>query len=262
MKTLGLALGSGGARGVCHVGFIQALEEEGIKIDYIAGCSMGAVIGACHAKGMSGAEMKEEIMSLKPRDLIDLSPGIVSRMSVLRSRKVKELLERYLGDAKIEDLKIPFRCVATDLYSGEERVFAKGPAAVAVQASCAIPAVFKPVKYDGGCFVDGGCLDRLPVKAVKDMGADVVVAVDALKNTEESADKVGNILSMILRLFDVMDKHMTKKELEIEASCCDLLVQPEMKGMSQYLIKDLDLAFDDGYKEGKAAAPRIRELLA
>lgn len=260
-KTLGLALGSGGSRGVAHIGVLLALQEEGIKPDFITGCSMGAVIGGCFASGMSAEKIRDVVLQLKARDLLDIGPGFVSRMSVLRTKKLEELLAEYLGDVAIEDMKIPFRCIATDLYSGKLHVFESGPAAIAVQASSTIPCVFKPVEFNGMLLVDGGCLCRVPSRQVKEMGADVVLAVDALVNTYEPVKKVGNILELVLRVFDIMDSQQTEMHNKIDGGIADVLLKPELKDMSQYMIKDLDRAFDEGYKLCKENLDRIRELL-
>ena len=112
MKKLGIALGAGGSRGVAHVGFLQALEEEGIKPDYITGSSMGAIVGAAYAAGMSAEEIKTVVLGLKLRHLI--SPAY-ARGGFLSTRKARKILERYLGDTRFEDLKIPFRCVAVEM---------------------------------------------------------------------------------------------------------------------------------------------------
>lgn len=260
-KTLGLALGSGGARGVCHAGFLLALEEEGIKPDYIAGCSMGSVIGGCYASGMSAQQIKEAILKIKAWDLLDVSPAVITKLSLLRGNKMRDLLVEYVGVEKLEDMKIPFRCVATELYSGKLHVFKKGNAALAIQASSTIPVVFRPVKDGSKMYVDGGCLCRVPVKVVKDMGADVVVAVDALKNAEKPVDKVPNIVSMVLRVFDIMDANQTKQSRKLEKGLCDLLIEPEMEGLSQYVVKNLDKAFDEGYAAGKANIGKIKDLI-
>lgn len=260
-KTLGLALGSGGARGVAHVGFLRALEEEGIKPDYIAGCSMGSVVGACYASGISALEIKDVVLGIKARDLIDVSPNVITKMSLMRGKKMSNLLVEYLGDKKIEELPIPFKCVATELHTGKIHVFDSGNVAKAVQASSSIPVIFRPVKIDKNLFVDGGCLCRVPVGVVKEMGADVVVAVDALKNTTEEVEKIPNIVNMVLRIFDVMDAHMTELTRKVEDGLCDLLIEPEMSGMSQYLVKDLDKAYAEGYEAGKANVQKIKELL-
>lgn len=260
-KKLGFALGSGGARGVAHVGFLQAMEEAGIKPDYISGCSMGSVVGGCYASGLSPAEIRDVILNLKARDILDISPALVTKMSILRSKKMRDLLVEYMGDEKLEELQIPFRCVATELYSGKLHTFKKGSAADAIQASSTMPAVFRPVKKGNKMFVDGGCLCRVPVKTVKDMGAEVVVAVDVLKNAAEPVDEVHNIVSMVLRIFDIMDTNQTKQMMKIHGKMCDLYLEPEMKGMSQYLIKDLDKAYEEGYLIGKENADKIKELI-
>lgn len=260
-KTLGLALGSGGARGVAHAGFLFALEEEGIVPDYIAGCSMGSVVGGCYAKGMTAAEIKEAILGLKIYDIVDVNVSPITQMSILRSKKMRDLLAEYLGNTNIEDMKIPFRCVATDLISGKLHVFEKGSAVKAVQASSTIPTVFRPVKRSTGLYVDGGCLCRVPVRVVKEMGADVVVAVDVLQNAAEPIDAVHNIVSMTLRVFDIMDTHQTNMRRELEKGMCDLWLEPEIKGMSQYVIRDLDRAFDAGYKLGKENIDNIKNLI-
>lgn len=261
-KTLGLALGSGGARGVAHVGFLKALEEADIRPDFISGCSMGAVVGGCYASGMRAQELKDIVLQLKPRHIIDINPVPISRMSILRSKKMSDLLAEHLGDLDIKDLKIPFRCVATDLLSGGLHVFKSGRAALAVQASSTIPGVFRPVEIEGKLLVDGGCLCRVPVRQVKELGADVVVAVDVLKNCSETVDKPTNILNMMLRVYDVMDAHNTAIMRECEKDIIDLWLAPEMKGMSQYVIKDLERAYNEGYETGKANTDRIKELLS
>lgn len=260
-KTLGLALGSGGARGVAHVGFLQALEEEGIKPDYITGCSMGAVVGGCYASGMTVKEMKDIVLSIKKRHIIDLSPQPITKMAILRSRKVYELLKENCKKNKIEEFDIPFKCVATDILSGKLHVFEKGEAALAMQASSTIPSIFRPVKIRNKLLVDGGCLCRVPIKLVKDMGADVVVAVDVLKNCSEPIDEVENLIKLMLRVVDVMDANATSLLKARDGKLCDLYLEPEMKGMSQYLIKDLDRAYEEGYGIGRANVDKIKELL-
>lgn len=260
-KKLGLALGSGGARGVAHIGFLHALDEAGIKPYCIAGCSMGAVVGGCYASGLSAAEIRDVVLSLKPRDILDVSPAIITKMSLLRSKKMRDLLVEYLGKKDIKDLPIKFACVATDLMSGKLHTFTEGNAAKAIQASSTMPTVFRPVKIGDALYIDGGCLYRVPVKTVKDLGADVVVAVDVLSNAAEPIDEVHNIVTMVLRVFDIMDTHQTEQARLQEGDLCDLLLEPEMKGMSQYVIKDLRRAYDEGYAMGKKNIKKIRSLI-
>lgn len=260
-KKLGLALGAGGARGVVHAGFLQALEEEGIRPDYITGCSMGSVVGGCYASGMPVSEMRGVLLSLKIRDIVDLNPLMIFQMSLLGSKKMYELVDANLRKKRIEDFPIPFKCVATDLISGKMHVFDRGEAALAIQASSTIPSVFKPVPYGDKLFVDGSCLCRVPVRLVKEMGADVVVAVDAMKNTSQPSDDFHNIFKMLLRVYDVMDANATAMRREIDGNLCDLYLEPEMEGVSVMQVKDLDKPYDEGYALGKKNAAKIKELL-
>ncbi|MDE7265392.1 MAG: patatin-like phospholipase family protein [Clostridia bacterium] len=260
-KTLGLALGSGGARGIVHAGFLAALDEAGIKPDYITGCSMGSVVGGCYASGLSAKEIRDTFLSLRFFDLFDFSPGALVKMALLRSKKIYDLLAENLKVANIENFPIPFKCVATDLLSGKLHVFSKGDAALAIEASSTIPGVFRPVKFEDKLLVDGGCLCRVPFQLVKEMGADVVVAVDALFNTSEHVEKVNNIVSMMLRVFDVMDWNTSSILKERDKHLYDLWLEPELKGVTAYQVKELEGIYDEGYDLGKKNIQKIKELL-
>lgn len=260
-KTLGLALGSGGARGIAHIGILVALEEAGIKPDFVTGCSIGAVVGGCYCSGISAHEIRDIALRLRTRDIVDICPSLISRKSLLRSKKVEDLLFEYLGNIRIEDMPVPFRCLATDLISGGLHIFDKGKATLAVQASCAIPGVFRPVELDDMLLVDGGCLCRVPVKTVKDMGADVVVAVDVLSNVSQPIEKVGNVLSLLLRVFDLMDANQTDMRNQIEGGIANIVIKPVIDSVSQYSVKNLDKIYEVGYSLGKKYVDKIRALI-
>ena len=185
MKTLGLALGAGGSRGVAHVGFLKALEENGIKPDFIAGTSIGSVVGAFYAIGYSPDYMLKVALGLKSRDILDLSPLAIKNGTLLKSKKMAAILRRFLKDEQIEYLDIPFACVGLDIISGKKVVFDQGDLALAVQASSSIPMVFAPVEYENMLVADGCPVARVPVEEVRKMGADVVVAVDVLGGVHE-----------------------------------------------------------------------------
>lgn len=260
-KTLGLALGCGGARGIAHIGVLKALEEADITPDYICGASMGAVVGACYSNGMSTDDMLEAALKLKANDLIDVNINPLTTLGLLRSKKVQKIFVNNLGDATFDKLKIPFKCVATDLYSGKPYVFHEGSVALAVQASSAIPSVFRPVQYDGMLLVDGGVTCRVPVKQVKEMGADVVVAVDVLKNASMHVDKVSNIFTMIMRIYDIMDSQYSLVARTAEHKDYSLLLEPEMNGVNPYAIKDLNKAYEEGYNAAKQQIDNIKEMI-
>lgn len=261
-KKLGLALGAGGSRGVTHIGVLKALEEEGIHPDYIAGCSMGSVVGACYANGMTVERMLSTVLKLKTVHLMDFAVLPEPRPGFFKGDKMLNLLLKNLGDVTFDELKIPFRCVATDVCSGKTILLSEGKVVPCVRASSSIPILFKPYEMDGKMLVDGGVLCRVPAQQVRDMGADVVIAVDALANSYESVTEVKGIIAMILRLYDIMDSNNVDMIRELNPNAYDLWIAPEIKGMNQYSTKDVERAYEEGYALTKANIDKIKQLLA
>ena len=179
---VGLALSSGGARSLAHIGVIQVLEENGIEFDVIAGCSMGAYIGAVWAFGYDGISMERLAREVENRwgllQLID--PFILPRQGFLRGEKVKRRLKQSIGDAHFSELIRPLRIVATNLATLELAVFSSGEVAAAVHASSAIPGACIPVKLDGELYIDGGIADPLPVDVLEEMGIERIIAVNTI----------------------------------------------------------------------------------
>ena len=247
MKKLGLALGAGGARGIAHIGFLKGLEDNGIKPDFIAGTSMGSVVGSLYSLGISPSYMIKTALALRPRDLLDLSPMAIKNGTLLKSKKMSALLRRYLHEIQIEDLKIPFACVGLDIISGEKVVFTQGDVATAVQASSSIPMVFAPIAYENMLVADGAPVCRVPVQEVKNLGADVVVGVDVLGPVREM-DELKSILGYIIRIIDIYDSKVS--ELALEKNPPDILCTPDLGNMSQYKIDSdkMKFAYDKGYE--------------
>lgn len=181
-RRVGLALSSGGARGFAHVGVIQVLEENGIEIDVVAGCSMGSYIGAVWAAGYDGVAMERQARELEHRwglfDLID--PFILPRQGFLRGEKVKQRLKRAIGDVHFSELVRPLRIVATHLACLDRVVFSSGEVASAVHASSAIPGACVPVEVDGELYIDGGIADPLPVDVLQEMGIERIIAINTI----------------------------------------------------------------------------------
>ena len=258
-KKLGFALGAGGSRGVAHIGFLKAMEEEGIVPDYISGCSMGSVVGACYALGMKPDDMIKEINALKFADIFDLSLNPLGNGALLRAKKMYKKLQTYLGENTFEDLKRPFCCVATDLNSGTTVTLdGKTKVVDAVAASSSIPAIFKPVFIDDMTLVDGGVKCRVPIEQVRDMGADIVVAVDVLGQIRET-DRKYNMLSVIFRVYDIMDGESACRRKDMHEP--DLYIEPDLGEMIQYKFKDMDKAIETGYLTGKEYAKKIKGLI-
>ncbi len=260
-KKLGFALGAGGSRGVAHIGFLRAMEEEGIVPDFVSGCSMGSVVGSCYAKGYTTKHMEEIIKKLKFSDLLDLSLAPIKNGALLRSKKMKKKLQQYLGKTTFGELKIPFSCVAADLISGEVAVLGEKDDEVcqAVVASSSIPTIFKPIQMGEKLLVDGGVLCRVPIDTVRNMGADVIVAVDVLGKVRK-CDKKYNVFTIMTRTFDIADCELTKKTIKEKHP--DLFIEPDLGDMNQYKFKDIDFAIQKGYETGKAYADKIKRLIA
>ncbi len=175
--TIGLALGSGSARGLAHVGVIRAIQDAGIAVDFIAGTSMGALIGAVHAAGKLD-ELETAFLGFDWKKTVSFFDVVLPRSGLLDGAKVSELVRSHIHADGIEILPIPFAAVATDLVSGEEVVIRSGDVIEAVRASISVPGIFTPVRRDGRILVDGGLTDPVPASAVRAMGADIVIAVD------------------------------------------------------------------------------------
>lgn len=174
--VIGLALGSGAARGWAHLGVIAALEREGIRPDVICGCSIGALVGAAYASGKAG-QLHEWVLTLDWQAVLSML-DISLRGGLIRGDRVVQYCAQHFFDADFTTLRLPFACVATELASGREMWLREGSVADAVRASIALPGLFSPVLRDGRVLVDGGLANPVPVSLCRAMGADVVIAVE------------------------------------------------------------------------------------
>jgi predicted acylesterase/phospholipase RssA len=183
---LGLALSGGGARGFAHIGVLKALEEANIRIDFLSGTSMGGVIAAAYASGMSPEDIEAVTQEYKTiHNLWRLADPSFPRQGIFQGERLLAFFEKYLNGYTFEDARIPLTLVAVDLNSGQEVHIQEGSLAKAVRATVSIPGVFAPVKQNGQCLVDGGLLNNLPVDVVRDMGADIVLAVDVFSGADD-----------------------------------------------------------------------------
>lgn len=262
-KKLGLALGAGGARGVAHVGFLQALGEAGIRADCVAGCSMGSIVGACYCAGVPMETVYPIVTTLKLSKIATLNANILRACGLFRLTRARKLLEEYIGaDTCFSDLAVPFRCVATDLISGKTVCFSEGNVIDAIIASSSVPGAFSPVEKDGMLLVDGGVIERVPVREVKAMGAEVIVAVDVLGDLVAAAgEKPTNLIDAFLRYIDVIDTRVTKSKRRSRGKDIDLWLEPGLGKMNQYKVKDLQHAYEKGYELGKANIEKIASLI-
>lgn len=258
-KTLGFALGSGGSRGIAHIGFLQALEEENIRADYVTGCSMGAIVGACYCAGVSMERLKTRALALRLSQIATLNLTPMRANGLFRLNKARELLLEFLGEKTFEELEIPFCCVAVDLKAGKLAELREGIVVDSALASGSIPGAFTPTTIDDKVYIDGGILERVPVETLKRMGADVVIAVDVLGDLTVKEVEL-NPVSVLLRCIDIMDTNGTQRKRQHSADA-DLWLEPDLGAMDQYKVKDLQFAYERGYELGKANRDNIKALI-
>jgi NTE family protein len=187
---IGLALGSGGARGLAHIGVIKILEENNIPIDFIAGSSIGAMVGGFYAAGLDINKIEKIVKDTNWRQIFSLvDPYLIQ--GLIGGEKVKIFIESYIKGKKFEDCRIPFSAVATNLKNGEIVILNKGEMTPAIRASISLPLVFKPVEINKKMLVDAGLSSPVPAKIVRDMGADIVIAVNLDKHYYNEKSKHG-----------------------------------------------------------------------
>jgi NTE family protein len=182
-KKIGLALGSGSARGLAHIGVLKVLKAEGIPIDMIAGTSMGAVVGGLYALRRDITRIERLADEISWRRLLSLVDLTFHRTGLIRGQRVVAWAKSAIGDVQFRDLEIPFSCVATDIMTGREVVINEGSVMEAVRASSSIPGLFSLAKWRGQYLVDGGLVNPVPINTVKNMGAEFIIAVNVLPDT-------------------------------------------------------------------------------
>ncbi len=241
---LGLALGSGGAKGFAHIGALKAFEENGIEFDIVAGTSIGSVVGAFYAAGYTATDIIE---LLKRVDFGEIKNLFMIKMDTFGMFKV---IDREIGSLNIEELKKPFKAVATALESGEEHVFESGSVAKALCASSSIPPFFKPVVIDGVRYIDGAYTNAIPADLVKEMGADYVVGIDL--STEDS--KAG-LLSKIFPTY----KSKVSDPRAMGYANSDTMLHPDLNEFSSVAFWHGLKMYDIGYHHALTFIPKIKQ---
>lgn len=218
--VIALVLGSGGARGYAHIGVIEILEKYNIHPDFIVGTSAGSIVGALYASGKSADELKEIALSLKVNDVRDVK---LDMKGFFEGKKVEDFINQQVNDTQLQKLKIPMYVVATELQDGKKVVFNYGNTGQAVRASVAIPSMFIPTKIGTDEYVDGGLVSPVPVKTAKDLGADIVIAVDIL--AQPTHTETSNIWGLFNQNINIMQKHLAQEELKY----ADIVIQPDLR---------------------------------
>ena len=251
---LGLALGGGAARGFAHVGVIEVLEEAGIKPQLIVGTSAGSVVAAFYASGKTSAQLLRISEVMDESMLTDWTVPLITR-GVMRGDALTKYIDQQLSIKKIEEMKIPLGVVATDLHSGQAILFQRGDVALAVRASSSVPAVFPPVKIGDREYVDGGLVSPVPVRFARQMGADVVIAVDISSPPE--GNKADGMLQILLQTFSIMGKSINDFELRD----ADVVVRPQLQGVGSAAFNERKRSIEAGRAAMLALLPQLKLLL-
>jgi NTE family protein len=248
---VGLALGGGAARGFAHVGVIQVLEEAGIRPDLVVGTSAGSLVAALYASGKGSAHLQQVAESMEEAAFTDWTLPIFSR-GMLRGEALARYVNSQVGNKLIEEMALPLGIVATDLNSGQGVLFQRGDTGTAVRASSAVPAVFLPVRISGHEYVDGGLVSPVPVRFARQMGADLVVAVDISSAPE--GNPAGDTMQILLQTFAIMGKSINAYELR-EA---DVVVRPGLAGVKSADFAARRRAIEAGRAAMQQMLPQLR----
>lgn len=261
-KKFGIALGSGGAKGLVHIGILKVLEENGIRIDYIAGCSIGSLVGGLYAHFGEIAPVEKFFAGLDYKTLLRLFSDPVLNTGLLKGEKLVKYLDDYLSGGKIENCIIPFKAVATDLVTAQTVVIDKGKIAHAVRASGSVPIAFSPYKIGKRFLIDGGLSQSVPVSVVAEMGADVILAVNldsvffADGNRITNPDKVHTI-SFIDKIPDYLRFNLATHDCQD----ADIVITPQIPDIGWDKFADGADLIKAGENECRKKLEEIRRLL-
>lgn len=250
---VGLALGSGGLRGLAHVGVLRVLERENIPVDYIAGCSIGSMIGALYCAGQQPDTILKLARHLKRNYWLDF---IIPKMGIVSGEKVLQVMRLLTQQKSFADLKTPLAVVATEINHGKEVVFTEGDLAKAVRASISVPGIFVPYQWDDMLLVDGAVLNPTPIDVVRKMGADIVIGVDLAYASTVSS--ITNMFDVIIQSIDIMERELSKHR----QPHCDVLIRPEISHISPSSFEAIEECVALGEAATELVVGEIRRLLA
>lgn len=250
---LGLALSGGATRGIAHVGALQALQDNGIKIDFLSGTSIGALVAALYAFGISIEDIHRQALEMS---WLKISSLKISKSALLSNKIIGDIIEDFLGDASIEDAAIPLAIVTTDIARGEKVVLRSGNVSRAVMASSSIPGIFAPIKINERLLVDGFLVENVPLSPLWEMGADITIGIN-LASLKEYRDP-GGIINIIMNAFDIAIDSNTS----LSSRDADVLITPRLPETSISDSARPSELYDEGYKSTLLAIPRIQNVIA
>ena len=250
---IGLALGGGAAKGFAHIGVIKMLEANGFTPDVVSGTSAGSVVGALYAGGMDPYQMQQHAVALDEATIRDVS---LFSGGILKGQALQDYVNRMVGNRPFERMRKPFAVVSTKLATGERTIFVRGNVGQAVRASCSIPGVFEPAKIGDALYVDGGVVSPVPVDAARQLGADVVIAVDI--STRITGKRPENLLGVVNQTITIMGQKLGEQEL----TRADVVIRPRVNDIGPADFEQRARAIVEGEKAAVAMLPQIRAKLA
>jgi NTE family protein len=247
-----LVLGAGAAKGFAHVGVLKVLEANHVPVHMVVGTSVGSFVGSLSAYGYSAYDLQKIAMGIEKGEIADLT---VPDNGFVKGEKLEAYVNRMIRGTTIENLRIPFYAVATDIGSGEEIVFGRGNTGSAVRASCSIPGVFRPVRIGDRTYVDGGVVSPVAVDAARRLGADVVIAVDIAGDVSGSIPE--GTLDTIFQSINIMYSKIAAAQL----SRADVVIKPKVGYIASGDFTKRHEAILEGEKAAQDALPKIQALL-
>ena len=250
---VGLALSGGTAKSVTHVGVIKALVEAGIPIACISGTSGGSIVGAMFASGMPVSTMETVATAMSWRKLVSIR---LTRLGFISSERIAEFVTEVLGDLSFDDLNLPTAVVASNLVTGDKKVFRTGNLAQAVRASCSIPQIYLPVEIDGEYYVDGGLSEYLPVETAQELGADFVIA-SHLGPIDPTYRRPHHILQLVIQVTGLM----ARKNYPISERKASFIIHPNVDAYSSFDFEHSEEMIEIGYDATRRMLAELREKL-
>ena len=251
--SIAIALGGGAARGFAHVGVLKALDENGIIPDIILGTSAGSVVGALYAGGIRGQALVDAANELSREKLTDWS---FPNRGIIKGELLQQYVNEKLDYRSIEDLEIPFAAIATELSTGKRVAFSHGNVGIAVRASSSMPGLVQPVIIDGKDYVDGGIVSQVPVEYARELGADIVIAVDVTRSplkVSEFPDAIDVVYQSLLI--------MSKALVDFQVKNADVVIRPDVNQVSMVDFDQRGSIIAEGYRAAETAIPLIKELI-
>lgn len=250
-RSFGVALSGGTAKSVTHVGVIKALVEAGIPISYVAGTSGGSIVGSMFASGMPISTMETVATNMSWRKLVSIR---LTRLGFISSQRIEDFVRETIGNVNFEDLAVPCGVVATNLVTGDRKVFRTGPLARAVRASCSIPQIYLPVEIDGEYYVDGGLSQYLPVETALEMGAEFVLA-SHLAPVDPTYRRPQNILQLVVQITGLM----ARKNFPISVAKSHFVVHPNVDAYSSFDFEHAAEMVEIGYDATRRVVADLRD---